>query len=276
LELLRQLGPSKHSTELIDCLPGHTAPAIAKMRNRIGVVITAECRSRSGEKAARFRNGCKLDQNLSLSDFDDCVFQVLIGSMLGDGCVTKSDDCKNYFFCEGHGSKQTDYLEWKMNILSPFMSRWNSNKKTHISTARHPIFTSLRDRFYKARKNCDKSIIPVDLISKLNFFGLMIWYMDDGYLGTTRTGRLSNGLKKSPQPSISAKGWDRIDLENAVSILNQNLDLSMYIKYYKHRNGQNKLVMLGKSRDFLLSKWKTISQERKLPACMSYKLECEV
>ena len=207
LEMLKELGPTKQARELIGVLPRHSHQAIAKMRTRLGIVLEDGYSSRAGKYAWSFRDCCKLDQTLTLNDFDNTTFQLLIGSMLGDGCISKAADCKNYMFCEGHSVKQLDYLQWKADKLSCFMPRWNSRKNPLICTVYHPIFTSLRDAFYPSRSKCNKCLMPMELLSKLDLFGLMIWYLDDGYLGTTKTGFLSNGRRQRPCPSIAAKGW---------------------------------------------------------------------
>lgn len=272
IEQLKKFGAVKQARELVDVLPRHTAQAISKKRTRLGIVLLDDYRSRSGKYARSFLDCCKLDQNLCLEDFGGIVFQIIIGSMLGDGCISKSKDCANYTFCEGHGIKQYDYLEWKFNKLASLFPRWSSRKNPLIYTPHHPMFTKLRDDFYPLRSKCRKGIIPMDLVSKIDLFGLMIWYLDDGYLGTTKSGRLCNGLKKSPRPSIAAKGWKYDELVQTTELLNKRLGLLLYVKQYKHKGGLNKVVYLGQSRDKLLSTWQSLAKEHNLPECMDYKL----
>ena len=65
-------------------------------------------------------NKYKIKANkLRIINVDDQLEQFFIGSFLGDGSFRKSSKktSKNARFTVGHGEKQTEYLNWKLNFL---------------------------------------------------------------------------------------------------------------------------------------------------------------
>ena len=116
--------------------------------------------------------------------------QVLIGSLLGDGCFTKvSGAVKNSRFSLAHSSKQKEYFLFKYNIFKKYglegkvsentisNERYKEGytKEIRFKSKSHPIFT----KFRKVYNNGKKRVI-LDVINNINVLGLAIWYMDDG------------------------------------------------------------------------------------------------
>lgn len=111
------------------------------------------------------------------------VFQIVTGSLLGDGSVYLRKRCKNAQFVETHSLKQADYLKWKADIFTPHFggSRLSYNKKRdfeeiHLFTHVHPLLTELRKMWYPN----GKKVIPEQELQKLDELGLAVWYQDDG------------------------------------------------------------------------------------------------
>lgn len=290
--LLKNIGGSKLLHELAELLPRHTALAIRTKRKRLGVVLSAEHISLVASRNRSLLDPdklCKSDHSLRLSDLDNFTFQLLIGSLLGDGCVKKNGHNKNFnvrnlIFNEMHVYPQEPYTEWKAGFLSIFHPRIHTKRrktnckrgwtiKCELSTVSHPIFTFLRDKFYASRSRCDKSILPMDILSQLDLFGLMIWYLDDGYLGRPKSGIDKKGRKMKPSPHIVAKGYSYKQLTNLTIALNEKYDLSLYVKKNKHRDGINKTVRIpARDRSRIFDQWRAWAIEYQLPECMYYKL----
>ena len=124
---------------------------------------------------------------------------------------------------------------------------------------------------YPERCHSTKTNLPFGLIEKMDLLGLMIWYMDDGYAGTTKSGFV-NGHHKSPMPHITAKGYKYEELCQVAEILNKNHDLHLYVRQTKHRDGWNKKVMIPKKDWMILFPlWTNYAKEYNLPECMLYK-----
>ncbi len=103
--------------------------------------------------------------------------------------------------------------------------------------------------------------------------GLLIWYLDDGYLGKPKNGVRPNGWKMQPKPSIAAKRLDYDQLVQAISVINANLGLSLVVTTNNHRGGVNKLVKIrAADRHRVLDSWRQLAKDYGIPACMHYKL----
>ena len=118
---------------------------------------------------------------------------LIIGSLLGDGTMRLGKGARNVNFKVDHGLMQKDYVEWKYQILKPFVFtepkisyRYDENgdryaKSWWFRTIRHPIFTQIYKKFYKGEKYRNgKKIIPLKIKEEINPFVLAVWIMDDG------------------------------------------------------------------------------------------------
>lgn len=134
------------------------------------------------------RNKCQ-SLNLCPKEFTNEEFDMVYGTILGDGHITKRRgpgcECQLYV---GHGQKQSEYLNFKYNTMSRFVSGRTyklyhtlKNGKTYQTvnfiTRKNPLFSKLRDEFYPN----DIKILPDNFEEIVNERILAIWYMDDGY-----------------------------------------------------------------------------------------------
>jgi hypothetical protein len=273
LEVVQKYGNIKLLHELKKLIPAHTALAIKKKRTSLGIKFSDDYLSRKSKYAQSCLNIdklCKINQSLKLDDLDNVTLQILIGSMLGDGGIHKTGNerTRNFIFKEIHRSKQFNYTNWKTEKLSIFhtkCSRSYENNYCQLWTASHPIFTMLRDKFYPFRNKCNKYFLPMDILSNLDYLGLMIWYLDDGYLGKSNA-------------EISVKGWNLHGLISLIKHINKKLELSLYLKVYNHKNklGLDKKIYINKFNiNKLLPIWEELAIKLKLNTCMYYKLKME-
>jgi len=114
--------------------------------------------------------------------------KLLIGILLGDGCLEKNGN--NVRLRIEHGVSQREYLQWKyeeFRSLSPSpprlviqkdRRRGKIYKKWHFSTYSLPELTSIWRRWYShGRKK-----LPEDIINEFcSPLSLAVWIMDDGY-----------------------------------------------------------------------------------------------
>lgn len=117
---------------------------------------------------------------------------VILGSILGDGCLIKQRKAKNARLQIGHCTNQLGYLKWKKELLNPFSTKIIlaekpgpkiiNGKNTRSSgyflfnTIAHPDITIYYDKYYYKGK---KRVIE-DVIDALDLLGLSIWLADDG------------------------------------------------------------------------------------------------
>jgi len=269
-EILFQNGGNLSNIELAKFFKDRTPDAIAGRCFKLKIHKTHECKSRLSVEARRCVEPDalrKLNQNITLDNLDNTTYQVLIGSMLGDGCITKGRKSVAYHFNEGHGYKQKHYVLWKKDKLCLFEPISYGNQ---ISTPCHSIFTNLRKLFYPSIG--DKNSIDLSLIERLDMFGLMVWYLDDGYLGRPKSGVKNNGKHRRTYPHICCKGYSLNNLNNVCSILNKNHGLSLVVNTSKHRDGWNKHIILNRDKNDIFQIWHKLAITTNIPLCMHYKL----
>mgnify|MGYP003402951072 CR=1 FL=1 len=159
--------------------------------------------------------------------------QLLLGSMLGDGCIpTKDKAAKHHRFSMAHSLKQECYFHYKYDLLTQYnLTTSYSNRKienprykqgfyeeVRTKTKGNIIFDTYRQLFYPE----GKKIIPNE-IEKLEDEGLAIWFMDDGY----RTGRDCKGA------AFSTEGFSLEEREKLAQLLRDKWNLKCSI----HKTG---------------------------------------
>jgi len=136
---------------------------------------------------------------------DDAGTGIVIGSLLGDGTISKSN---RFAVCQME--ENADYVGHKARALSPF-----GGKITHVHTPKMEAagikprvdlcfpasrwFRELRKRFYPS----GVKVVPRDIV--LNDVALAVWFLDDGDL-RLRDSRLQRG-------SIATCGFEKDDVE---------------------------------------------------------------
>jgi len=136
-----------------------------------------------------------INHELRNTNFSDIQKDLLIASILGDGFLRIPKRGKNAYFSERHREKQKLYLEFKRDILKPFVKSKLSIEKggSHVIsgikcvvqnsykliTIAHPYLTDLWKIFYEGNGN---KVLPLDINDYLNLFVIAIWICDDGSL----------------------------------------------------------------------------------------------
>ena len=111
----------------------------------------------------------------------DQQWQLVLGSLLGDGNLSPNRrDRSGVRFRLGHGSKQRDYLDWKVSLLGNI----NCSRRTSSSTgACFADFTPLAELGELQRAvylGGGKKTISWEYLKALTPLALAIWFMDDG------------------------------------------------------------------------------------------------
>ena len=152
-------------------------------------------------------------------------FQVFLGTMYGDACLTKHSSTSNARMHFSHSLKQENYALWKYNILKRFCATPRLEQETdkrsgkmyesiRIYTKTNPIFTNYYNMFYGPEKI---KHLNFDLLSKLEPLGLAVWFMDDGY-------------KHSNSISIATNCFITEELEKLINLFKQKFDLEFTIE----------------------------------------------
>lgn len=145
---------------------GYHPDAISKLRETFG--LPARTRQYLFNSAARIM-------------FSDEQEQIILGSLLGDGCVMARDS-RNPLYTETHSIHQLEYADWKAKKLYPFITHvgkpYIGHKGTQviIKSVALPQLEFYRKVFYPN----GKKIFPVESLSWLDDLAVAVWYMDDG------------------------------------------------------------------------------------------------
>ena len=121
----------------------------------------------------------KKEYKSRLIDFNNTQEQILLGSLLGDGSISKK---KNQQFCyrEMHSLKQEDYLYWKNKNLNFNLYKRNSKSLGKIRVEIRKENKSLK-KYYNQFYLYGKKIVTKEALDNLNEIGLTFWYLDDGH-----------------------------------------------------------------------------------------------
>ncbi|WP_283616258.1 intein-containing recombinase RecA [Mycolicibacterium poriferae] len=110
----------------------------------------------------------------------DQQFQVILGSLMGGGNLSPNlHDRNGVRFRMGHGAKQVDYLQWKVDLLGNVKHSIRENDKG----SRFADFTPLAELGELRRAvylGDGKKFLSEDYLKALTPLALAVWYMDDG------------------------------------------------------------------------------------------------
>jgi hypothetical protein len=198
---------------------------------------------------------------------------LLIGSMLGDGQLTKVNDgfeaCKEKqsSFIEVHCLKQEEYIKWKYNELKCFLPKLkeidNSGFPAYeLRTIRHPILTDMEKEWYARddlgryiKRNGNRlKIVPRNI--SLSPLSLAVWYLDDGWRP-----------KRDRQIFISTYGFGFDDCEFLLCQI-KNLGISnCHVRKRQYKRDYPEIVVgASSSLDFL-----NLIENQVAVSCFEYK-----
>lgn len=109
---------------------------------------------------------------------NDIQNQIIMSGLLGDGNL-KANGRYNYYYRECHSVKESEYLKWKFDTLSPLTDGCSINKHKQRTSTCNP-----QESF---NTKTLKELIPYskmtysDFILGLNDLGLILYILDDGW-----------------------------------------------------------------------------------------------
>lgn len=125
---------------------------------------------------------------MNFNELTELEKEVLIGTVIGDGCLFKATPNSQYRMNLAHSLKQKEYFMKKYEILKRVVScqpkeRTWTDKRTNneyseirFQTRVDPLFTDLSSIWYE-----DKKIIPYDELMNFGETTLAVKYFDDGW-----------------------------------------------------------------------------------------------
>jgi uracil-DNA glycosylase len=177
-------------------------------RGRVGVLLTGDhpvLTARGYIAVEKLRSGDRIASGQGLSDV---AFDVVCGTVLGDGHLERASSALSF----GHSAKQGDYARFKADLLAELDTRCAdlavsaisggppSYPVVHVRTRAHRALRILRQDFYGGSKR-----VPEWLPAHFNERMLAIWFLDDGYT------RIRGGGRR-PLAEIATVSFDSTDL----------------------------------------------------------------
>lgn len=121
--------------------------------------------------------------------------QIILGSLLGDGCISPNKYNTQHYFVFGHSEAQKEYCIWKTIKLQKLMYYWQSFNKVKETDKRNNkvyyayrslskelnIFTYYFNRWYSKENNRNIKHVCREDLFQLDALGLAIWFQDDGF-----------------------------------------------------------------------------------------------
>lgn len=186
---------------------------------------------------------------------------VLVGTLLGDGCLETQNNGKTYRLKIEHSIQQKDYVDWKYFIFKDWVL-------TQPKIKRHLSFGQIREnycfstishgslRFYGQQFYKGKKVIPGLIKKLLTPQALAVWFMDDGSIKSNRhTGLI-----------IHSQSFIQNDLKRVIDVFKNQYGVETILRKRKDGNGFI-LYITPKTVDIFIN----LIREYVLPS-MEYKL----
>jgi recombination protein RecA len=147
-------------------------------RSQFGCTPNHQIRTPGGWREAReLRPGDRVmtDVEHRLSGFQ---WEVILGSLMGDGALSPTRSGGGASFRLGHGAKQEAYADWKASLLGNIGQSRSTNARGAVFYDFSPLpeLAELRGAVYIG----GKKVFSHEYLKQLTPLSLAIWYMDDG------------------------------------------------------------------------------------------------
>ena len=156
-----------------------------------------------------------LKKSLVLSEYQKAI---VIGTILGDGCLCDNWSKTNYRLKMSHSIKQQEYVLWKYSVLKNWILTepkiHEKTKSITIRTISHPELTDLHAIFYQDKKK----IIPQNIEDLLSPIALAVWFMDDGNAVRHKSGDIY-------AYNLNTQSFDRPEHQILIKVLRDKFDL---------------------------------------------------
>ena len=159
--------------------------------------------------------------------------EVLIGTLLGDGCLETQNNSRTYRLKIEHSLLQKEYVDWKYGIFKDwvltepkvreYVAYGLLRKNYRFSTVSHGALRFYAQQFYR---NGEK-IIPQTIHKWLSPLALAVWFMDDGSIKSNQHRALV----------IHAQSFKEGDLRRIILILEKKYGIESVLRKRNDGNG---------------------------------------
>lgn len=171
--------------------------------------------------------------------------EFVIGTLLGDGSLSRVSKGKSYRLTMGHGSKQLDYLLWKKKTMGNLVNQIYKQSQTdrnstiyHWASITHHEFGFFHKLFY----DNTKKIVRPELIFHLTPFAMAVWFMDDG-----STRQANSNMK------ISTEGFSASENAELQHMIKTKFGIRCKVCQYQNRGKKYNYLSFNKRNGLLLT-----------------------
>jgi len=171
--------------------------------------------------------------------------QIIVGHILGDGCIYRDGPNSMYKIGVGHKEAHKQYFHWKIAMFDPFINTWRRNvdkRKNSVmlnaTTICHPEIKQFANMFYLPNRI---KIVPNNLDIFMTPLALAVWIMDDG------------NLKNKVNMRICTMQFSYDDHLELQSLLKRCFDIRSKIMEFKYKGKKYNQLVLNKRNTQILS-----------------------
>lgn len=179
---------------------------------------------------------------------DDIQVKVLLGSLMGDGCLVENSSKSNYRYQTEHCDKQRDYVHWKYKIFKNFVLTppkfHEKTKSWKFRTISHAQLKYYHALFYLN----GKKILPNDISFLKDPLTAAVWFMDDG--GKSAGGSLLNTQNFTDDENLRLLDFFRKEFKIPVTLQRNYWGYRLYIPA-SHRLQWREFLSINLRKEFL-------------------------
>jgi len=159
--------------------------------------------------------------------------EVLVGTLLGDGCLETQNNGRTYRLKVEHSLQQKDYVDWKYNIFKNWvLSEPKIREYTVYGVERENYrFSTVSSgalRFYAHQFYVNgRKIIPKLIHKMLTPLALAVWFMDDGSIKSSQHKALV----------IHSQSFSKFDLQRIIKVLEDKFEIKSVLRKRQDGNG---------------------------------------
>lgn len=222
---------------------------------------------RNHSESRKLRRQKKLNLPIKIIDISKESHLIFLGSLLGDGSISKNPRAYSFYFQEGHTLKQEDYLRWKINQIKEIkfkfsrISRFDPrDNKIYKGIVVYSISAPLFEKYWKLFYPNGKKVITQKILNQLSPLSLAVWMCDDGNYDPSHF-----------RCSLSTNKFTIQENKLIVDFLKEKFNIICKIKKVKKRK-YPEIYLDVKNSDKFLRLLKPAFIKYEIPKCMWYKL----
>ncbi len=150
-------------------------------------------------------------------------WEVILGSLMGDGALSPTRSGHGARFRWGHGAKQVDYGDWKATLFANLHVSRSMNAKGAVFHDVQPLpeLAELRHAVYLD----GKKVLSHDYLKRLTPLSLALWYMDDASFSLRAKGLQKRTANGSGRAEICVEAMEAGTRRRLVEYLGDTWDI---------------------------------------------------